>query len=320
MGAVTRKLIESGSHVPGVDPATFQLPFDTALRYERAGEELQPYVADYHVLDSIRPPGWVSSEIMLPGGPAIRFILEDHDFDLAIGSGPHGPLPKASLYGSLSRSAKMRVGPGGVTIGVSLTPLGLARIAGTDADRLRDTVVPLESVIDPALVGSIQNDLKASDRGPGVKAVLDAHLRVIFVRSHPHDDAIQRISAVIAKPGVSSVAEARELSGMSKRQFERLTKRYFGFPPKLLLRRARLLRSIIALKMAGEPYDMRVLEDEYFDHSHFTRDSHRFLGMSPLRFLRTPSPYRDAALRARSIVLGSAVAALDATVESKTAA
>lgn len=304
-------LIESGSHVPGVDPAAFGLPPMSALRYERPADDLAPYVADYHVLDSVRPADRVSTELMLPGGPAIRFILPDHDFDLAIGASAPARLPKAALYGSPSRGARMQVRRGGVTVGVTLTAAGLARMGGVDAYALRDTVVPLGTVLDPDWVSQLHADLRASDQGPAVKAILDAALRPVLIRPHRHDDAIRRIAAAITSPGLTKVEDARALCGMPQRQLERMAKRYFGFPPKLLLRRARLLRSIVALKMAGEPYDLSLIDVDYYDHSHFTRDAHRFLGMPPLQFLRAPSPYRDAALRARTIVLGAALAALD---------
>lgn len=310
MGAVRRQLIESGSHTPGIDPSLFGLPGHTALRYEAPTARLRPYVADYHVLDSIRPPGMQTHEIMLPGGPAVRFILEEHMFELSIGGAPPSPLPKAALYGSPSRSSLMRTGPGGVTIGATLTAAGLARL-GIDAFALRDTVVPLGSVLDPAFVAGLHAALSGSDRGPAVKAILDAALLPLFDRPHPHDEAIRRIAAVVATPGITSVEQAREMCAMSKRQLERLAKRYFGFSPKLMLRRTRLLRSIVALKMAHDPEDMSAIDSDYFDHSHFTRDAHRFLGMAPLQFLRQASPYRDAALRARTMVLGAALAVLD---------
>lgn len=304
-------LIESGSHVPGVDPAMFGLPPMTALRYERPADDLAPYVADYHVLDSIRPADLVSTEVMLPGGPAARFIMVDHDFELAIGGSIHNRLPKAALYGSPSKGAQMRVGRGGVTVGVTLTAAGLARLNRIDAHAVRDRVVPLDTVLDAKWVGQLHADLRASDQGPAVKALLDAALRPVLVRPHLHHLAIQRIAAAVATPGLVSVAAVREVCGMAQRQLERMTKRFFGFPPKLLLRRARFLRSIVALRMAGKPYDFSLIDIDYYDQSHFTRDAHRFLGMPPLQFLRTPSPYRDAALRARSIVIGAPLAALD---------
>lgn len=304
-------LIESGSHVPGVDPAMFGLPPMTALRYERPADDLAPYVADYHVHDSILPPESVAPQFMLPGGPAIRFILADEEFELAIGEMASFQLPRAALYGSPSKGARLRVGRGGVTVGVTLTAAGLARLDGVEAFTMRDRVVPLDTVLDAKWVSQLHADLRTSDQGPAVKAILDTALRPVLVRPHRHHDAIQRIAAAAATPGLISVAAVREVCGMAQRQLERMTKRYFGFPPKLLLRRARLLRSIVALKMAGEPYNLSLIDVDYYDHSHFTRDSHRFLGMPPLQFLRAPSPYRDALFRARTLVLGAALAALD---------
>lgn len=304
-------LIESGSHVPGVDPADFGLPHLTALRYELPSDALAPFVADYHVLDSIRVPGELPCEYMLPNGPAIRIILADHPMVLMVGKEAGVTLPRASLYGPMSRAAAMEVGTGGVTVGITLTAAGLARLGRVDAHALRDSVVPLETFVAPDAVERLTRRLLASDQGPAVKGIFDDALPQWFARSHPHEAELMRISALLATPGIATVQEARERLGIHQRRLERLSRQYFGFSPKLLFRRARLLRSIVALKLAGPPFDLSLIDPDYHDHSHFTRDAHRFLGMAPMRFLKLPNHYIDAALRARVIVRGAAMAALD---------
>lgn len=304
-------LIESGSHVPGVDPADFGLPHLTALRYELPSDALAPFVADYHVLDSIRVPGELPCEYMLPNGPAIRIILADHPMVLMVGKEAGVTLPPASLYGPMSRAAAMEVGTGGVTVGITLTAAGLARLGRVDAYALRDSVVPLETFVAPDAVERLTRQLLASDQGPAVKGIFDDALPQWFARPHPHEAELMRISALLATPGIATVQEARERLGIHQRRLERLSRQYFGFSPKLLFRRARLLRSIVALKLAGPPFDLSLIDPDYHDHSHFTRDAHRFLGMAPMRFLKLPNHYIDAALRARVIVRGAAMAALD---------
>lgn len=300
--------------MPGVDPADFRLPYLTALRYELPAREIEPFVADYHVLDSIRVPGELPREYMLPNGPAIRIILAEHPMVLMVGEDDAGlTLPRASLYGPASRAASMEVGTGGVTVGITLTPAGLARLADIDAHDLRDKVVPLGEVIDPDFVEGLTQTLLASDQGADVKGIFDEALPPLFARPHPQEAEILRISALLATPGIATVQEARERLGMHPRRLERLSRRHFGFSPKLLFRRARLLRSIVALKLAGPPFDLSLIDPDYHDHSHFGRDAHRFLGMAPMRFLKLPNHYVDAALRARTMVLGAAMAALAQT-------
>jgi AraC-like DNA-binding protein len=304
-------LIESGSHVPGVDPADFRLLPYTALRYEIPHPRLAPFVADYHVFDSIVPEGGQRGAWMLPNAPAVRLILADHPMAVARGTAEPEALPRASFYGATSRATELLHGGGGVTVGFSLTAAGFARMCRADAAELRDRVVPLEELVDPSWIAVLMARLSASDCGPAVKAIFDAALLPLMSEPHPMEADIQRIAALLLKPGVASLRDESAALGIAPRRLERLTKRFFGFPPKLLLRRARFLRSIIALKLAGEPYDYSVIDPAYHDQPHFIRDAHRFLGMSPSRFLKIPTPYLDSVLRARAIVHGASVAALD---------
>lgn len=310
-------LIESGSQVPGVDPADFALLPHTALRYEIPCAALRPFVADYHVLDSEISPETGPSEWMLPNSPAVRFILADHSMALTLGANDPETIPRVALYGTTSRAAEMLHGGGGVTIGFNLTAVGFARLFGANATKLRDRVVPLEDLVDPEWVRTVLSRLRESDRGPAVKGILDRALPQLFSNPHPLEAEIQRIADLLLRPGVVNLADEAVALGMSPRRLERLSSRFFGFPPKLLLRRARFLRSIVALKLAGPPYDLSAIDPAYHDQPHFIRDAHRFLGMTPTRFLKIGTPYLDSVLRARAIVHGAAIAALAPSGKSR---
>ena len=71
--------------------------------------------------------------------------------------------------------------------------------------------------------------------------------------------------------------------------------RFFGsqcrlrFRPKLLLRRARFLRTLTRLEEDPQANWVDVLDLGYHDQSHFIRDAHEFLGMAPGDFLRMPT-------------------------------
>ena len=98
---------------------------------------------------------------------------------------------------------------------------------------------------------------------------------------------------------------------------QRVADRAFGFPPKLLLRRARFLRSLHALRVARRGEAASVIDPNYTDHSHFIRDAHDFLGMSPQAFLDIDMPLLKRSLDLRAQVLGTPAQALDPAPEAK---
>jgi hypothetical protein len=83
-----------------------------------------------------------------------------------------------------------------------------------------------------------------------------------------------------------------------------LSKRGFGFPPKLLLRRQRFLRMLGTLH--ARPYDEwpDFIDPQYVDQSHMIRDFGFFLGMPPRRYFAMDRPILRAATMGRAAMFG----------------
>lgn len=303
-------MIESGSLTPGVDPARFGLPPHTALRYERPDPALERMIADYHVLDSEEHAVNKAVEWLLPNSAAIRVILTDHPIKLTLAGTTYDPLPIASFYGTTTRAMQMEVS-GGLTIGINLTAIGFARLFRSNAARLRDRVVPLDTLLDKALVTRLVDSLRDTDQGRRVKPILDAFFKPLMARPHRDEPDLTQMIALLLDDRAESLSDLVDLAGIPSHRLLRLSQRHFGFPPKTLLMRARLLRSIVALKKAPGKIGYAAIDHAYCDDSHFVRDAKRFLGMTPRQFLQLDTPYLDAVLRAREIVFGTTVAALD---------
>ena len=300
-------MIESGSHVPGVDAAQFGLPPHTALRIELPSPALRPFLADYHVLDSEGPRAEGAETWMLPAWPAIRIILTDRPISLRLGRRTYDPLPVASLYGTTSRAMRMTT-HGGVTVGIGIKPLGWARFFAAKADLFRDQVVPLARVMAPRLVDELVEALGASDQGPAVKPLLDEFFERLCGPPGPDEPLIRRLSALIADDETHDLATACGRIGIAPPALRRLSARYFGFPPKTLLIRTRFLRSLLRMMAEGDELDYGLIAPTYHDASHFLRDSDRFLGMTAKRFARIDNQYLKAILRARTVVARAAKA------------
>ncbi len=303
-------MIESGSHVPGISAADFGLPPHTALRYERPAAPLRRHLTSYAVLDS-DPGKWPGTvEWMLPGWAQIWIVMAEAPVKVKLGAKDFARLPAAVLYGVTSRAMPVTA-QGGVTVGIDVSPLGWARLFKTPAERLRDQVTPLGAVMKPALAARLASALAASDRAGEVKEVLDAFFTQHMAQPHRDEAMIADIMGLIADHDVSDLTAAAAARGIDQRTVRRLSKRYFGFPPKTLMMRTRFLRALMPLLEQGSAADHARVPRGYFDRSHFLRDARSYLGMTPRQFIAQPSPYRDAAMRARKLVIGAPIAALD---------
>jgi AraC-like DNA-binding protein len=100
-------------------------------------------------------------------------------------------------------------------------------------------------------------------------------------------------------PEIADVAMLVESLGMGRRTLERLCSRYFGFPPKMLLRRQRFLRSLARFMLESRDNWSRALDVQYFDHAHFVRDFRSFMGMTPTEYAATPHPVIDRIMAQR---------------------
>lgn len=92
-------------------------------------------------------------------------------------------------------------------------------------------------------------------------------------------------------------------SGLSPRQLERMTKRYYGMPPKKLARKYRALRA--ASRIAhGDSLDDTELGLAFYDQSHLTREVKQFTGLTPGQLRAGKSELTKATMMGRSTLGG----------------
>ena len=98
------------------------------------------------------------------------------------------------------------------------------------------------------------------------------------------------------------VPDLVEATGMSIRSVERMTKHYYGLPPRMLARKYRAVRAASALAR-GECLDAAQLGDAFYDQSHLIREMKRFAGATPGQLAR-PTLYTEATTRGRKQMAG----------------
>lgn len=196
--------------------------------------------------------------------------------------------------------------------GVGLLPQGWARFMDVPARELADTVH--DGLRHPAYAHFIPL-LRALEAAQGSSDEAQAEiLGRFFIENYRSVRAADQIAAVhraLVDPAVHNAAELAAHAGLAARSLERLCARYFGFPPQLLIRRQRMMRTLAAFMLAERATWSQVIDLHYADHAHFTREFQAFMAMSPRDYAERDHPILGAFMAERARVLGSPVQTLD---------
>ena len=284
---------------------------DVTIRFFQPHQSLSPYVSTYYLTEVDADLGERVTDHLHPEWANLRFMRGVLPL-ASIGAGPLQEVHKFSVTGPTSRACQFAAGKMRAW-GIGLLPLGWSRFIGASADRYADRFV--DGAEDLAfeqlatLAPALNRD--GADTKQEVGAI-DSHL--IALLRQPSDDVEQRRVDIAHKAlldsEVSTVAQFSDLVGMSPRTAERLSRRAFGFAPKLLLRRQRFLRSLSQFMLDPSMRWINTLDSHYHDQAHFSRDFSRFMGMSAREYARLDHPIMGAAAFARMAAAGAAMQAL----------
>ncbi len=307
--------VSGGTNRAGLAPDVFAMPAGMAIRYDQPCDALTDLITGYHVYRATGPASIGQVNRFLPGTANVRFAFEAGPISVAIGRRTFGPLPAATLYGPTGTALKATTN-GGIMIGFGVSALAWSRLFTRSAAEYRDRIVPLAEVLGPVATQRLTTALRAAERDDQVAPILDAILCDLLGPPHRESATIRQLTRLIGQDGGDDVAAVAAKLAISPDTLRRLAVRHFGFTPKMLLRRARFLRSFLRVFRTPGGTDYSAIDPSYFDVSHFLRDAGTFLGMTPRRFMAMSTPFLDASVRARAAVLGAPTQALQVPAET----
>ena len=260
------------------------------------------------------------TEVVLDGGGPVTDWLHPEWAGLRVRAGgvPEAELPgKPPLLGAKfiahgPTSTCVRFTAGSLRMwGVGLLPLGWAKFVGTPAADLADVLV--DGHDHPAFgdfVALADGVFGASPDPIAELARIEEHFLARVNRKLSDEERIVACHAALVDPEVASVAEMAEHAGTAPYTLERVCRRHFGFPPQMLLRRQRFMRSLAQFMLDPSLKWIGALDSHYHDQAQFVRDFHRFMGMNPRDYAALPHPILGEIMRARYEAAGAAVQAL----------
>ena len=282
-----------------------------STRFFRPSAELAPYISSYYLIDVAIDPDDSITDWLHPEWGNVRFSNNGH-WNIGV-DGTFKPLPLQVGTGPTSHTIAFRVdGPTRVW-GVGLLPLGWLRLIDTPANALADTTIECTAASPFGKLAGLRAATFRKKPDPLAEAGrIDQYLCKLLCQYPPHEDEarIRNIHAALFDEQVTSVAELAARIGLSARSLERICLRSFGFPPKLLLRRQRFLRSLSQFLLNPSLSWIETLDENYVDQAHFVRDFKKFMQMSPSTYAAQEHPVLTSASRTRTIIAGAPVQAL----------
>lgn len=237
-----------------------------------------------------------------------------------------GSLPRAELGDTLLEGARfVATGPssrpcrfelGAARMwGIGLLPVGWARFIAAEAYDLANTV--FDGAHHPAFARFDAMSDALCDPALDEAAQLEAIVEHLAQAMRPHRDEpkIARVHAALVDIECQTVSDLADRAGMSIRTLERICRRYFGFTPKLLMRRQRFMRSLTSFMLersrgAGSRWT-DAIDAAYHDQAQFTREFAEFMTMLPTEYAALDHPILASFIEARSRIWGSAAQTLD---------
>jgi AraC-like DNA-binding protein len=195
--------------------------------------------------------------------------------------------------------------------GIGFLPLGWARFVDADARDLTNTVCdgashPVFQKFDCLSEVLCDPSVPTEEQLAFLTETLER-----LMQPNRDESKITRIHTALVGGEHIVVGDLAAECGMSIRTLERMCHRYFGFSPKLLLRRQRFMRSLTSFMLHQGARWTEAMDGEYHDQAQFTREFTQFMTMTPSKYAALDHPILASFMEARARVWGSAAQTLD---------
>lgn len=285
-------------------------PSQITVRFCEPAEPLRPFFTTFHLVTIAAPPGQTVTDFLQPEWANLR-IFSDSAPVATMHDGQPAPVTRFSVAGPSSHALKFELGPTRMW-GIGLLPLGWARFVAAPALDLADRAV--DGFAHPAFaaMAGMARSLFGPEPDPEAElARINAYFAAAAGEPTRDDARILAVHAALIDPDVHAVSDLVDRAGVSQRTLERLCERVFGFPPKMLLRRQRFMRSLAQYMLDPSLRWIGALDGHYHDQAHFIRDFRKFMGMSPRAYAGLDKPVLGAVVRERHRYSGRPVQTLD---------
>jgi AraC-like DNA-binding protein len=280
------------------------------VRFYLPPPQLQAYFTTFYLVDIAVPDDAWAVDRLRPEWANLRFY-SGPDFIADCHDGSKVSASSFAATGPSSKAVRFEVGPTRLW-GVGLLPLGWAKFVPAPAGDLADAVLDGHTHPAFACFAPLASTIFGTEPDEaGELARIGDYFLGRLTEPVPDEKRINAIHKALLDPEVASVTQLVAQSGIGQRTVERICERVFGFPPKLLLRRQRFMRSLAQYMLDPSLKWIGAMDWHYHDQAQFVRDFRQFMGMTPREYGALDKPILSAVMRERARCAGGAVQTLD---------
>lgn len=288
--------------------------FDLTVRFFPPPEDLAACLTTVYLLETRIGGGAKVTDYLQPEWGNLRFFCENAPYAKVVD--PDEPEPsfvdgaRFQATGPSSKPVYFEMGETRMW-GIGLKPLGWAKLIAKPANESANIITDGEkhpTFRHLADLCDLLCEPSQDDEEQFAKLVQALRENLQPTRDEARIIAIHE---AMVDPYLTSIDDFADAAKMHKRTLERLCNRHFGFSPRFLLRRQRMMRSLAAFMLSeGESWS-RTIDRHYHDQPHFVREFHEFMGMSPTEYATIDHPILNAFMTERQRIWGSPVQTLD---------
>jgi AraC-like DNA-binding protein len=269
------------------------------LQYEAPEQRLTPFVSSFYRFDYT---GDALNELERADRAQFRFMLhgQGHYRFSAGYERPARPVtiigPTSAPFESLSREPLTIIGWG-------MTAAGWAALMGSAAGKWVDEAFDARHIFGDAIMALRQQLIDAADTKSQFRIAQSAAAEIFAESDRAPFEFTQIVDQWLLASAEHDIAMLQEATGLAARQLERITKRYYGMPPRKLARKYRALLAAHRLA-AGDSLDDTELGLAFYDQSHLIREIKQFTGLTPTQLKSGQARLTAATMRERGKLAG----------------
>lgn len=245
---------------------------------------LQNLVKTYHVRHFEFPENTKIPVKLFPprAEQYINFYIEGGETQYFKSSGKSTFIDQVSLVGQYTQLVNRRTTPKFLIVQVPFYPGALFKLTGIPFEELRDQSITLDCLY-PVEIRRVNEQLKEAKSYAQMIRIIDEFLTQLYVRCNSRNHPFEKILPYLGHyQAVKRMDWLADQACLSVRQFERLSKNYFGVSPKTMARIARFSGTYIVRNKRKDCswLDIAAMFD-YEDYQHLVRDYKEFTSVTP---------------------------------------
>ena len=246
------------------------------VSYEAPGERLAKLVSSFYRFNY---SGDHFSELERADRAQFRFQLKGHG-EYHFADGTMSVTYPVTIIGPTTAPVLAKADCPLSIFGWGMPTAGWVALMGQNAEAYVDKALDARDIFGDWILDIREELVAAADFAEQVEIGCIAAEDIFRHKSAAPFDFTSMVDTWLISDNDPSVDILLAQSGLSQRQLERMTKRYYGLPPKKLARKYRALRAAQSLAH-GDSLDETGLALAFYDQSHLIREVKHFTGLTP---------------------------------------